>query len=138
MLVTKIISIANAKPGRENIAPEVFNNIIDVEGGEYKRQKTEADIAVSAIHTYGPPCMFSVLRSLALKNSSISIFLIFFLSLFILVVTSIYFLAFMPPIGFPGPFGGFRGGPPRGGPMGGPPMGMRGHMGQVPLLGGTE
>jgi hypothetical protein len=48
-----ITTIANSKPGRDSISAEILSNIVDE--GEYKRQKTEEDIAAqSAIHTFGP------------------------------------------------------------------------------------
>jgi len=48
-----INTIANSKPGRETISADILRNIIDVEGGEYKRQKTEDDI-MAAPHTFAP------------------------------------------------------------------------------------
>jgi hypothetical protein len=48
-----ITTIANPKPGRDSISAEILSNIIDVEGGEYKRQKTEDDIMAVA-HTFAP------------------------------------------------------------------------------------
>jgi hypothetical protein len=101
-----ITTIANSKPGRDSISAEILSNIIDVEGGEYKRQKTEEDVmAQSVAHTFAPSGF--------------------------LPMGQMGFGA--PPFG--GPMG-FRGGPPfRGGPMGVPLLGQSGPQGQGPMGG---
>jgi hypothetical protein len=102
-----ITTIANSKPGRDSISAEILSNIIDVEGGEYKRQKTEEDVMAQAVaHTYAPSGFLPMGQ-----------------------------MGFGGPPPFGGPMG-FRGGPPpfRGGPMGGP-MGqvpLLGQPGQPP------
>jgi len=100
-----ITTIANSKPGRDSISAEILSNIIDVEGGEYKRQKTEEDIMAQTIsHTFAPS-NFLPMGQMGFGGPH-----------------------FAGPNGFRG---GPMGGPFRGGPMGGP----MGPHGPVPLLG---
>jgi hypothetical protein len=103
-----ITTIANSKPGRDSISAEILSNIVDE--GEYKRQKTEEDIAAqSAVHTFGPPGFLPMGQMGGFPGA--------------------------PFGGFRGGPMGPMGGPFRGGPMGGPQgvplLGQPGPQGQM-------